>query len=224
MANIAGKVHTYGWTIRCLVLLCAYMDYDIAGSPGYFNTPGVLLTDAVIFAFGGSHLELGEHMLGKEYFPNSNLKMPDDLKAAMVSYYDFLTGYENLLRDGGSLNNPGITAGDNQLKLNFWPPQTGQVSVVGRDLGYRQVIHLINMANAKSLNWRDNSGTQSAPVNFNNPRFNFTSAKTVKRIWMASPDIDGGASKDIAFTKTGNTVTFTLPSLRYWDMVVVEYQ
>jgi dextranase len=54
-------------------VLAAYMNYDKANSPGFFNTPGVLLTDAVIFAFGGSHLELGEHMLAKEYFPNNNI-------------------------------------------------------------------------------------------------------------------------------------------------------
>jgi len=41
---------------------------------------------------------------------------------------------------------------------------------------------------------------------------------------MASPDLDGGASKDIPFTTLGNVITFTLPSLRYWDMIVVEYQ
>jgi dextranase len=205
-------------------VLAAYMDYDLANNQGYFNTSGVLLTDAVIFAFGGAHLELGEHMLGKEYFPNSNLQMRDDLKTAMVSYYDFATAYQNLLRDGGTFNISSLTAGDNQLKLNSWPPQNGQVSVIGKDLGSRQVIHLINLANATSLNWRDNNGTQSIPVKITNPRFNFSSSKTIKRIWMASPDLDGGASKEVAFTQSGNAITFTLPSLWYWDMIVVEFQ
>ncbi|MDB5151849.1 MAG: hypothetical protein JWR54_600, partial [Mucilaginibacter sp.] len=122
-------------------VLAAYMDYNLAQNPGYFSTPGVVLTDAVIFAFGGAHLELGEHMLGKEYFPNANLVMPDDLKKAMVSYYDFLTGYENLLRDGGTFNNIVITSAS--VKLNNWPPQMGQVSVIGKDMGSRQVIHLV---------------------------------------------------------------------------------
>ena len=40
-------------------VLAAYMNYDLADNQGYFNTPGVLMTDAVIFANGGSHLELG---------------------------------------------------------------------------------------------------------------------------------------------------------------------
>ena len=37
-------------------------------------------------------------MLCKEYFPNDNLVMGDDLRTAIVRYYDFLTGYQNLLR------------------------------------------------------------------------------------------------------------------------------
>ena len=76
-------------------VLAAYMNYNLAENEGEFNTPGVLLTNAVTSAFGGSHLELGEHMLGKEYFPNNNLKMKDDLKTAIVSYYDFLVAYQN---------------------------------------------------------------------------------------------------------------------------------
>jgi len=202
-------------------VLAAYMDYNLAGNPGYFSTPGVVLADAVIFAFGGSHLELGEHMLGKEYFPNSNLVMPDDLKKAMISYYDFLAGYENLLRDGGTFNNPAITSAS--VKLNNWPPQLGQVSVIGKDLGTKQVIHLINFTNANSLQWRDTNGTQVKPVTITNPGFTFTAAKTVKRIWMASPDINNGASADVTFTQSGGQVTFNVPSLQYWDMIVVEY-
>jgi dextranase len=203
-------------------ILAAYMNYNLAEHPGYFNTPGVVLADAVIFAFGGAHLELGEHMLGKEYFPNANLVMPDDLKKTMVSYYDFLTGYENLLRDGGTFNDPVITS--TSLKLNNWPPQIGQVSVIGKDLGSRQVIHLVNFTNANSLQWRDANGTQIKPSTVTNAGFTFTTAKTVKRIWVASPDINNGASAEVTYTQSGNQVTFTVSSLQYWDMVVVEYQ
>ncbi|MEI6680905.1 MAG: glycoside hydrolase family 66 protein, partial [Mariniphaga sp.] len=89
-------------------VLAAYLNYNVANNTGYFNTPGVLFADAVIFAFGGAHIELGDHMLCKEYFPNSNLQMKPDLQTAIVNYYDFLTGYENLLRDGGNFNNPAI--------------------------------------------------------------------------------------------------------------------
>lgn len=205
-------------------VLTAYMDYNLAENPGYFNTPGVLLTDAVIFSFGGAHLELGEHMLGKEYFPNDNLKMHDDLKNAMIRYYDFLTAYENLLRDGGTLNNPLIASTDGKMKLNNWPPASGSVSVIGRDMGQKQIIHLINFSNAASFDWRDADGKQPAPQMITTPGINFQSSKAVKKIWFASPDVDFGASRSIEFNQSGSTVTFTLPSLQYWDMVVVEYE
>src|SRR5690606_36339370 len=52
-------------------VLAAYMNYG--ATDGNFNTPAVLLADAVIFAFGGAHLELGEHMLSSEYFPDASL-------------------------------------------------------------------------------------------------------------------------------------------------------
>ncbi|GET28655.1 hypothetical protein SD074_08570 [Prolixibacter sp. SD074] len=141
-------------------VLAAYMDYDKANSTGYFNTPGVLMTDAVIFAFGGSHLELGEHMLAKEYFPNNNLLMRADLKEALTTYYDFQVAYENLLHAEGDFNNPAMTSLDGQIDINSWPPQTGSVSVVGKDLGSTQVINLLNYMDATSLTWRDASGTQ----------------------------------------------------------------
>jgi dextranase len=204
-------------------ILTAYMDYDIAENPGYFNTPGVLLTDAVIFAFGGAHLELGEHMLGKEYFPNNNLQMHSDLKSAMINYYDFLTAYQNILRDGGAFNNPNVVSSDGKIKLNNWPPAMGAVSVVGKDFGTKQIIHLINFANASSLQWRDKDGKQNAPTKFTDAALNFQSDKTVKKIWFASPDINFGASQNLEFTQTGSTVNFKLPFLQYWDMVVVEY-
>jgi dextranase len=53
-------------------VFAAYLNYNKADNGGsgdkMMNTPGVLLTDAVMFALGGSHLELGDHMLSREYF------------------------------------------------------------------------------------------------------------------------------------------------------------
>ncbi len=204
-------------------VLAAYMDYDLADSKGFFNTPGVLLTDAVIFAFGGAHLELGEHMLGKEYFPNNNLRMYLDLKKAMIRYYDFLVAYENLLRDGGTFNKPVLVSADDKMQLSNWPPELGKVSIIGKEIGTREVMHLVNFSQANSLLWRDADGTQPEPKVIKNASLIFTSEKQVQQIWFASPDVNRGAPKEIEFTQSGNQVTFTLSSLKYWDMIVVEY-
>ncbi|TSA32004.1 MAG: cycloisomaltooligosaccharide glucanotransferase [Porphyromonadaceae bacterium] len=205
-------------------VLAAYMNYDLANSTGFFNTPGVLLTNAVIFSFGGSHLELGEHMLCKEYFPNSNLQMRGDLRDAMISYYDFLVAYENLLRDGGTINSPDLSCYSIQMPINNWPPQSGKVSVTGRDMDKMQVIHLINFSSATSLFWRDNSGTQAVPGTFRKVKMIFKTDKTVKKVWVASPDLNSGTPEELDISSGAGSVSFTLPELKYWDMIVVEYQ
>jgi dextranase len=205
-------------------VLAAYMNYDLANNKGFFNTPSVLMTNAVIFAFGASHLELGEHMLAKEYFPNDNLAIKEDLKLALVSYYDFLVAYQNLLRDGGTFNNVTLVSADNKMPIANWPASAGSVAAFGRQVGSTQVIHLINFKNSKNQNWRDNTGAQVAPVQIKDARLAFTSTGTVKKVWCASPDNIGGASRSLNFTQNGNKVSFTLPELKYWSMIVVEYQ
>ncbi len=202
-------------------VLAAYMNYNKADNPGSFNTPSVLYTDAVIFTFGGAHIELGEHMLGKEYFPNSNLKMPDDLKSSLINYYDFSVAYENLLRGGGTFNNPTISVTDNAFGINNWQPQQGKICVVGKQVGSKQILHLLNFLN-NSLDWRDTNGTKTTPTTATNIKLSYTTTQSISKIWLASPDTDFGVAKQIAFQQSGNTVTFTIPSLKYWDMIVVE--
>ena len=205
-------------------VLAAYVNYDLAKNTGHFNTPSVLMTDAVIFAFGGAHLELGEHMLGVEYFPNNNLSMRDDLKRNLVNYYDFLVAYQNLLRDGGSFNNPSLVSADNKVQFNSWPAQSGKVAVVGKEAQNKQVLHMLNFSNARTMQWRDNNGIQAAPVAVENLQVRFTPARAVAKVWCASPDFFKGASTEIDFTTAGNQISFTVPGLQYWSMIVIEYQ
>lgn len=209
-----------GNTLR--TVFAAYMNYDKANNPGSFNTPGVLLTNSVMFALGGSHLELGEHMLGKEYFPNSNLGMTADLQRAMVVWYDFLVAYENLLRDGGELNEVAVTSADGKLSIAPWEPRMGSVVTLGRKVGSRQVVHLLNFSQANSLSWRDLNGTMPEPQTVTDATVEIESAGDVSRVWMASPDIDGGAVRELAFEQTAGRVRVTLPALKYWDMIVLE--
>ncbi|MDP2238408.1 MAG: glycoside hydrolase family 66 protein [Bacteroidales bacterium] len=204
-------------------VLAAYMNYDLASGQGFFNTPGVLLTNAVILSFGGSHLELGEHMLGKEYFPNNNLQMRGDLRDAMVAYYDFQTAYQNILRDGGEMNHLSVQCTDNKFQVSAWPPQSGKVAAFGRLLNDKQVIHLINFGSATSMLWRDNNGTQPYPQRYNDIALNISSESAVKSIWFASPDHRHGVPVPLEFTQSGETVSVRIPELYFWDMIVLEY-
>jgi dextranase len=72
------------------VIIAAYIHPDRAAN--------VRLANALIFASGGTHLELGEPdaMLADPYFPRFGL-MSDEMQAVMARYYDFLVRYENIL-------------------------------------------------------------------------------------------------------------------------------
>jgi dextranase len=222
LANIIRNNYFYSGNSKSTVL-AAYMNYAKADQPGYFNTPAVLLTDAVIFAFGGAHLELGEHMLGKEYFPNKNLQMTDELRKSLLRYYDFLVAYENLLRDGGDFNQPALVCNNAKADFGAWPASTGKVAVQGKRQGKRQVLHLFNFSQANSLDWRDTNGTQNKPAKMEDIACTLTSAESVKKIWLASPDVNNGVAQELSFTQSGANISFNLPSLHYWDMLVVEY-
>ncbi|NUQ81411.1 MAG: cycloisomaltooligosaccharide glucanotransferase [Bacteroidetes bacterium] len=204
-------------------VLAAYLNYDKASSPGEFNTPGVLMANAVIFAFGGSHIELGEHMLGKEYFPNNNLKMPAGLTYRLTTFYDFLTGYQNILRDGGSLNAVTVTAPDQAVTINQWPPVAGKISAIGRRFSNRQVIHLLNFSNNASLDWRDTNANRYPPMKLVNLKVVIQTGDPVKKVWAASPDHRFGDPFLLDAQMESGRVTVTLPTLDYWTMLVLEW-
>lgn len=204
-------------------VFAAYMNYNRDNTN--FNTSGVLLTDAVMFALGGSHLELGgDHMLCREYFPYAGLKMTDALKTAMIHYYDFMTAYQNLLRGDGEEQNVSLSTTNSNLKLNAWPPQTGAVTAYAKMVGGKQVIHLLNFRNADNTSWRDINGTMPEPDLLTDIPFNLGVSGSVSKVWVASPDQLAGASQELAFEQKSNMISFVLPSLKYWTMIVVEYK
>ena len=49
-----------------------------------------------------------------------------------------------------------------------------------------------------------------------------TYAKPVKHLYVATPDKLGGAMNELEFTQEGSTLSFTLPYLNYWTMVVIQ--
>lgn len=208
-------------------IFAAYMNYDKAGSTtGEFNTPGILLADAVMFALGGSHLELGDHMLCREYFPSTALQMSDALKTAIVRYYDFMTAYQNLLRDKSTEAEIAVslscTDKSRNLSLNAWPPQKSAVTSYARNVNGKQVIHLLNFLNADNLSWRDLNGTMPEPRLVSEVPLKLNVSAKVNKVWVATPDFHAGASQELAFEQKEGAITFTLPFLKYWTMIVIE--
>lgn len=205
-------------------VLAAYMNYNCDNRE--FNTPGVLLADAVMFALGGSHLELGDHMLCREYFPYQGVRMSEALRTMIVRYYDFMTAYENLLRQEGTAAEMKVdmscTSGSKNVKMAYWPPQASRVVTFGKQTGGRKVVHLLNFLSAENLDWRDTDGNTPEPRLVNELPVEMKVSGKINRIWAASPDFHAGAPVELAFRQTSGSVVFTVPSLKYWTMIVIE--
>ncbi len=202
----------------------AYGDEHSSTGPGFFNTPGVLYEDAAIFASGGDHIELGDidHMLAEPDYVSDSLYMPSALQQAMVNYYNFLTAYEDLLRDGE-------TPSSNVVELPAGPPTSttgsaGTVWAFSSSTAGRDVLQFINMLDLTSADWMDTDADQRAPTVEHNlaVKYYYGLSEAPVDVYVASPDVNGGTAQRLPFTtgydSGGNYVTFTLPSLDYWDM------
>lgn len=208
-------------------VFAAYMNYDKAGSgTGEFNTPGILMADAVMMALGGSHLELGDHMLSREYFPASPLQMSEELREAIIRYYDFMTAYQNLLRGTSTADEFDCevksTDASKRVNINTWPPQKGYVTTYARKAGAKCVVHLLNFRNIDNLSWRDLNGTRPAPRLTLNTPLEIACNDKIEKVWAASPDCHGGAPVELPFVQKDGKVSLTLPYLNYWTMLVLE--
>ena len=212
------------WSNGKKTVLAAYMNYE-HGRKGrsYFNTPGILMGTAAAFAWGGSILQLGEHLLCNEYFPNNNLSMRGELKIALVHYYDFLTAYQNLLREEGEWYGVDVTTPAGNVTFNQWGPVRGQVATVGKRFASCDVIQLLSYRNATHLDWCDTNADQGEPDLLENLTVSFAVKQTPKSVWVASPDVKDGVAIPLEYEYAGGKITTTLPALKYWDMIVVEY-
>lgn len=211
-------------------IFACYMNYDFADkNPGKpFNNPGVLLTDACMFALGAFHLELGTggNMLGREYFPNTNLHMDDELKGDITRYYDFITAYENYIYDTSRELTPNITSLSGH-QLSIWNyalgPQPRKVVVHAKETKEgAMVFHLLNFKSTNSLSWRDLKADMPRPERQTDISLDIDCDKMVSRVWVATPDGDACVPRSLEFTQQGRSVRVTVPSLDYWTMLVLE--
>lgn len=211
-------------------VFACYMNYNYAGTHGggEFNLPGILMTDACMFAMGAAHLELGAggNMLCNEYFPNTSLHLSTELQNAITRYYDFITAYENYIYDTEGEFHPAITSRSDH-PLTFWHsalgPQARHIVIHGRKAkSGATVLHLINFMNANSLSWRDVDGTMNAPIEQTDITLDIDTDRMVTSVWAATPDSNLCVPTLLPFTQTGRTLTVTVPSLLYWTMLVIE--
>ena len=205
-----------------------------------FAGPGVRLVDSAMLAAGAAHFELGDRnsgcivpqpkMASNIFLPGPMLCMDAGLAGWMADAANFAVGYENLLRDGAS---------DAVEAASLAPPaagsglgEAGKVYLLPKTKAGFQILHLLNFTGLPTIRLDDSDGTQPAPRTLRDLVVTMHYAGPPvrgdrDRLMWASPDVAHGAPQRIAAYATGGdaagrTVTFTLPSLAYWDMVWLE--
>lgn len=193
-----------------------------------FEDNSIRLTDAAMFASGATHIELGDQnaMLAHEYYPNKSKSMRNSLKAEMRDYYNFATAYENLLFD------PDVVPADQGVQwLSLTTGQTlsanataGTVwNMVKRKSNY-DIIQLINLV-GNDDQWRNSAVQPTFQTNLGVKYYPGPDA-TASGVYLASPDADRGVTSSLSYIAgsdtRGNYIQFTVPSLKYWDMVYVK--
>lgn len=120
-----------------------------------FNENAVKLTDAVIFASDGSHLELGDTgILSSEYFPNQKMYLSVKLKNDLRIYYNFLVAYENILHAQTKLSELKASMGSYPVSDSG---DAGSVWVFGSESKTYDTIQMINLLSRSDEQWRDDT-------------------------------------------------------------------
>lgn len=156
---------------RGRAVIPAYIHKGFEGD-GSFDVNGVILLDLVIMAAGGTHLELGEHMLRGEYFPQTGMSLSDSLKEWLTQYYDFLVAYRRMFTSRNFTNS--ITSSSHDIAVNSI--DTSKLSVIEKSDDFIQSLSLINTKGLNGDEWQDNKLDRNKPDILSNVslKFDFT--------------------------------------------------
>ncbi|UJF36411.1 S-layer homology domain-containing protein [Paenibacillus hexagrammi] len=206
---------------------------------GFFNEPSIRLMDAVLGAFGTTHIELGTaaafeegpNMLAHEYYPNRSKKMKASLKESLKDYYKFYAAYENLLFDSTEDNQAKVSVKDadgNSILTSADGKEDSLLTVVRKTnqtqgFGKYDVLNFVNLLN-NDANWRN---AASEPEHLSGLNVTYDVGVTQGQapnlqVYAASPDHEGGMFTPLNFKWEGSKITFTMPTLAYWNMVFVK--
>lgn len=197
---------------------------------GTFDENSVRLTDAMLAACGAFHIELGAGdgqatMLSHEYYPMNAKAMRSSLQEAMKQHYDFITAYENLLFD------PDLSYADTGTQyLNITGEnvsgsgEAGKIWFIARQSDDYNILHLINLTGETNTEWRD---ATNAPVRKENLAVKYYIGEnvSVNGVYLASPDTNNCETQVLPYItgtdSNGAYISFTIPSLEYWDMIYI---
>lgn len=201
------------------------MEYDYAESviDEPFNLSAVLLTDAAVYAAGGSRIEIGDgdKMLSNEYFPKHNLYMSDEHEERQKELQNFIVAYQNLLRDGLEDNGHLIEVVNHEHSKDGQPNKVWVYSKSGNGF---DTIQMINLLGVSDNDWRANEGKKETPTIIEDVTIKYYTDASFESAWVTSPDpAYNSVAKELKMAygsdTQGNFIEITVPSLEYWNMI-----
>lgn len=205
-----------------------------------FNTPGVLYQEAADLATGSHHAWIvdGEQQVGdgarfisNDDFPIGNMLSPKrDMVQGEYDYQNFGVAYEKLLRlniNPSKASAPSIVSG----AKGSTTAAAGLVWLFQNHRSGFDILHLLNYRQISSASFNDvndNVGNAATPTPTGSLQLKmyYTPGGKLGDLYTASPDVSHGVPVKLTYVQgsnnLGNYITFTLPSLKFWDMVWLE--
>jgi dextranase len=194
---------------------------------GSFDMQGNQLADAVMFASGATHIEIGDDLAGiaHEYYPNRSKSVPPDLQRALRRYYAFSAAYENLLFAPDVAPVDPTTAPLELLSGQRLDNRgAGVIHPIFRRVPGAEIIHLVNLIGVNDDLWR-NPAPRPEPQSDVRIRYRLPAGARATGAFLASPDLMAGQPAPLPYTAgedaRGPFVEATIPRLEYWDMLVI---
>ena len=151
--------------------------------------------------------------------------MNEELALVLRRCYDFVVRYEDVLAldthdataaYAGKVIVDGARADAGQAGQGIWP--------IVRENDGTIALSLINLLGLESPEW--NGSLPIDPPVRENLMLRFYTDRSPERIWWATPDDDNLAARVLDFDteedEGGTYVTFRVPWLSWWDLIVLE--
>ena len=143
----------------------------------------------------------------------------------MRAYTDFAVRYENWLSDPSFVLMAHSAVGPDgvvQLGANEYgaKPKQGTIWVIARTKPDVMTVSLINLVGKRNTLWNTlhepSTPLSAIPVTIKTD-------KPVSAVTLASPDQADGRPQPLAFRVEAGTLSFTVPALARWDLVVISF-
>ena len=187
--------------------------------PTYVNDASARLLDAVVFAHGAGHIELGDegHLLVNEYFPTRAPRMHPGLSRALRDTYDFAVRYEDFLfanlRDASDERR--VSSPTHRLSSDA---ESGAIWTVARERADGTLaLNLINLVGVDDQ-WR-NPCANPAPQT--NVVLKFRTDRKIRRAFLATPDDGLGRPRELPIQQDEAGVAIVVPRLEFWNLAIL---